>query len=258
MKTFAKTKISILIISIFLGIISIQANAADTSHPTSYSTWEAVDTASTGVGSTKAVADTLNSILRDHADAAPDLVNLLDKMGLDGGWAKQIGALKKISGKLEVIGFVLDHGDTVVQLTSAYQNKNRDEFAKIIADKMIEIVAQTTGGLAGKLFYSKVPGAIAAAIVTGGWSILAAPGLIVGGYIAEDQTKEFVSSILRKNCYDLLQEYGQTIYDILDAKNREATDSIPEWLLPSADEPTQNKNEKKLTPVTLERLEIYR
>ena len=121
MKTFAKTKISILIISIFLGIISIQANAADTSHPTSYSTWEAVDTASTGVGSTKAVADTLNSVLRDHADAAPDLVNLLDKMGLDGGWAKQIGALKKISGKLEVIGFVLDHGDTVVQLTSAYQ-----------------------------------------------------------------------------------------------------------------------------------------
>ncbi len=258
MKIITKTKISLLIISIFLGVISTQANAADTSQPTSYSAWETVDAASTGVGSTKAVVDTLNSVLRDHAEAAPDLVNLLDKMGLDGGWAKQIGVLKKISGKLDVIDVVLEHGDTVVQLTSAYQDKNRDEFAKIIADKMIEIVAQAAGGLAGKLFYSKVPGAIAAAIVTGGWSILAAPGLIVGGHIAEDQTKEFVSSILRKNCYDLIQEFGQTIYDILDAKKREATDSIPEGLLPSADEPTQNKDEKKTTPVTLERLEIYR
>lgn len=225
--------------------------------------YEVVDTASGIVSNSKSVIDTINTVLKDkkYADASPDLVKLLDSLGLEGGWAKQIGKLKKISGKLDIIEKVLKHGNTAVQLSEAYSAGDREKFTQIIADTMIDVVAGIAGGLAGKLFYSRVPGAIAAAIVTGGWSIIAAPGLIVGGYIAEDQTKQFVTSLLKKHAYELLTAFGGKIYDVVNGMMTQDSDSIEEGLLPSTEEGgnnSGNNTDQGAKPVMLDKLKVIR
>lgn len=128
------------------------------------------DITTTVGGNVKDCSESLSEFLSTTTDEqALDLVvGALEKAGLDGGWAKQIGGLKKFAG---IAGKLLDAitvGDTVRQLSNVWDD--RAAFSSVFADQMTGYAADAVSGLVSGLIKT-----YGTALIAGGTVV--APGI---------------------------------------------------------------------------------
>lgn len=178
-----------------------------------------VDYFGSSSGSVESIAEAFADALRDNSNEKQldGLVKGLENVGIEGGWAKQIGKLKKIGGVANFLSKAvnsLNNGVVAGDLIAAAQNRDRTAFQQIIADQLTGMAADFIAGQISNLVYKHATGVAATGLVSGGWTLIwagveFAAGVFIdaygGGLIQEAIQTTFIN--------DLLLDLGGAIYD---------------------------------------------
>lgn len=254
------------------GIVSQEA-IVDPNYPVDAeekSPWETVSdisgTISGFFGQGKEGSDFLLEILRDkdkeYTDITTKLVEILNKCpGLKGGWAKQIGVLKKISNAFKVLDIVGKIGEVAADskaLWEYYKAGDQDKFAEKLADLAIEAVSGFIGAAVGGAVKTAVGmAAVALGIPTGGVGgiIVSAAGWAAGEYVSAKVT-EWVEDLLKNNVKDFLMEKGRDLFSFL--KKDDLSDQLPVAPPGGTQSPgSGSSSEENTAPVQLQKLKVY-
>ena len=164
------------------------------------------------------------------------MVNLLDKAGLQGGWAKQIGSLKRVSGVLDAFGKVLNvlkAGNTVKKLYDAYQADDKEAFANIVADQLADAAAGAVAGLISNWIKTQGTAIVigSSVIAPGVGTVVAIAGVWVVSWAAGEGVDRAIHALLEKDEVRAgLVGVGNMIWDLLHhQKNNDDDpfDSLP-------------------------------
>ena len=232
------------------------------------SAWDVVSESSEKAGDLVAVGDSgLDFIIEMMTDEkfanniTPQLVKLLEKCpGLKGGWAKQLGALEKISGVLKVLDIAGKVSEMLVdsaELWKYYQAGDQEKFAEKLADVAIEVVAELAGTAAGKVVHTLVAeAATAAGVATGGVGgiIVATVGWGAGVYV-EGKVSDLVEDLLKEHAKDFLVEQGKNLFNVLQDKEEDLSHQLP--VTPPGGKENADSDSGKNTPVQLDKLKVY-
>lgn len=177
-------------------------------------------------GSVENIAESFKNALLDNSNEKQldGLVQGLEKVSFESGWAKQVGKLKKIAG---VAGFLskaigsLGDGQLAGELVAAVQAQDRVAFQNIIADKLTSMAADFIAGQISKLVYKHATGVAATGLISGGFTLLwagveFAAGVFVDAYGGELIKKAIESTFIN----DLLLDLGGSIYDSMFSREQ--------------------------------------
>lgn len=174
------------------------------------------------------VSNKLHKVLADkNNDETRDFImELLDKVGVDGGWAKQIGTIKKIKGSSEFISKALtglSRGAKAMELIAAFNDGDKEVFKDIVADEITSLVASWLGEIVSKAIITKGQGVVVGSLAGGPIAmILAEAGVLIGGWAAGETTEWLVEMTVNEtNLRDYLEQLGGAIYDGLKGDSEE-------------------------------------
>lgn len=178
---------------------------------------EIADATATIGGNVKDCAESLQEFLSTTKDeqALDIVVGALEKAGLDKGWAKQIGSLKKFCGIAEKLLDAIKLGNTVYKLEKVWDD--RTAFSKVFADQMTEYASDAVAGFVSAAVKTFGTGVIAGStiiapglgtiVATGGvWLVSWAAGEIAGKAFE----KLAGTDVVRKG----MEELGGAIWDL--------------------------------------------
>lgn len=221
-------------------------------------TQDFVDDTNSNVSNAKDLLENALSAAKDSG-ALKDLVDKLDKIGLDD-------KLEKIGGVADKIGNVLDvisHVETAYELVEAFQRDDRDKFAEIIADSITDMTADFLADKASAWLYKQGVVTAGAGIVTGGTSLILAGVELVGGWVLSQYGSDWISSLMNQEpIRGLLLDLGGWIYDMMKGKPED--DGNGQMCKPGDSDPfdsqpesgTENSSDKKGKFQGLKKLEI--
>ena len=186
-------------------------------------------------GNVKDCAESLHEFLSTTKDekALDIVVGALEKAGLDKGWAKQIGSLKKFCGIAEKLLDAITIGNTIRELENVWDD--RTAFSKVFADNMTEYASDAVAGLVSAAVKTFGTGVIAGStIVAPGLGTIVATGGVwlvswAAGEIAGWAFEKLAGTDVIRNG---MEELGGAIWDFFhggqDNVGRDPFDEIPE------------------------------
>ena len=153
-----------------------------------------------------------------YRDTAAHRAPVPDKVGVDGGWAKQIGAIKRIKGSSEFISKALtglSRGAKAMELIAAFNDGEKEVFKDIVADEITSLVASWLGEIVSKAIITNLQSVVVGSLAGGPIAmILAEAGVLVGGWVAGETTEWLVEMTVNETALrDYLEQLGGAIYD---------------------------------------------
>lgn len=220
-----KNRLSLIIASALLtfGVFAPQfAHADEGTSNSSQGMMEYVDLYGDYSGNVSTFSEKLAEAVGKTKDdtALENIVGALDSAGLEGGWAKQIGSLKKISGVFSVFSDAIDlinKADTAKQLGEAFAENDKARFSEIVADAITDFAAGKISDLVGKLIYRTGAKWVIASSAGGPVTMLvSAAGVFVLGWVGSYAAEKGVEWIMNtETVRKVLIGIGNTIWDWL-------------------------------------------
>ncbi|MBQ7190315.1 MAG: hypothetical protein IJR99_12970 [Kiritimatiellae bacterium] len=158
-------------------------------------------------------------------DATLDnIVGTLDQVGLEGGWAKQIGSLRKIGQVFDVFSKAIDFinkVDTAQNLYDAFKAGDKETFSNIVADQITEFAAGQLSSLFTKIVYTEGMKLVVASSAGGPVSmILTGAGVFIVGWAGSYAIEQGVEWLMDRDAIrNVLVGIGDAIWDALGGKN---------------------------------------
>jgi len=149
------------------------------------------------------IAGYLESLLKskNNQKYVEQLVDGLGKLGLKGGWAKQIGQLKTLGKAFSIAGKLFDFGTAYLKAKDAYLRGDSEAFKTTVTDYIIKTTASVVGGLIGK--------AVAAGLTAAGCGVSAPVAFVIGEVVgkgAEMLIKKLLDNYAKEYLNQLLQK----------------------------------------------------
>lgn len=180
------------------------------------------------------VTNSLDTVLaKTNNDQTRDLImGLLDNVGVDGGWAKQLGKLRDIEGSMEYMSDALTNlsrGATGLALIDAYNKGNRDEFQDIVADTITSEVASWIGDKVSNVLMTKGQAYVAVSVPGGPIAIiLAEAGVLVGGWMVGEGVEALLEWTVNETALrEYLEQLGGFIFDSMKENVNDAASDDP-------------------------------
>lgn len=161
-----------------------------------------------------AVAGTKDNATLDN------IVGALDQVGLESGWAKQIGALRKIGQVFDIFSKAIDlinKVDTAQDLYDAFKAGDKETFSNIVADQITEFAAGQLSSLFTKIVYTEGMKLVVASSAGGPVSmILTGAGVFIVGWVGAYAIEQGVEWLMdREAIRNVLVGIGDAIWDAL-------------------------------------------
>lgn len=151
------------------------------------------------------------------------LTNALNKVGVKGGWAKQLGELNKVKGFTKAFSLALkaiSTAKTVGELSAAFNAGDKELFRKIVADQLTDAASGLVGVAAGTLVHAAGAAIIGAAALTGPGFIIASGVVLVADWYISDKVETTVSDAIKDGTmYNAFQDVGDIIWNLIENKD---------------------------------------
>ena len=194
------------------------------------------DYANSGVGKSLDFFKTGNELVSDTAenlsialskakndDVLDALVKAVEKAGIDGGWAQQIGKLKSIAKSAGSVAKVLGLAITALEVKDIYDElvrlraggeQNKETFKKLVADAITEKSAEIIGGVVQGTVTTTGTALVAPSAPSVVGFVILEGCVLVTGWVSGEATEWAWSKLLHQEAIrNLLLDLGEFIWD---------------------------------------------